>query len=112
MNYATLFKTIQGYVENDFPAETLASSTGSGTVNLTAKEQIDTFIKQAEQRIYNSVQFPNFRKNQTGTTTGNNKYLATPVDFLAPYSLAVRFTVPDPVEDASVSAGKSFSTKP
>ena len=89
MNYATLFKTIQGYTENDFPAETLASSTGSGTVNLTAKEQIDTFIQQAEQRIFNSVQFPNFRKNQTGTTTGNNKYLATPVDFLAPYSLAV-----------------------
>ena len=88
MNYATLFKTIQGYVENDFPAETLASSTG-GTVSFTSKEQIDTFIRQAEQRIFNSVQFPDFRKNQTGTTTGSNKYLATPVDFLAPYSLAV-----------------------
>ena len=88
MNYATLFKTIQGYVENDFPAETLASSTG-GTVSFTPKEQIDTFIKQAEQRIFNSVQFPDFRKNQTGTTTGNNKYLATPVDFLAPYSLEI-----------------------
>jgi hypothetical protein len=89
MDYGTLFKTIQGYLENDFPAETLAASTGSGTVSLTSKQQIDTFIRQAEQRIYNSVQFPDFRKNQTGTTTGSNKYLATPVDFLAPYSLAV-----------------------
>jgi hypothetical protein len=47
------------------------------------------FVKQAEQRIFNSVQFPSLRKNVTGTTTVNNKYLACPDDFLAPYSLAV-----------------------
>jgi hypothetical protein len=89
MNYATLFSTIQGYVENSFPSGSFSSSTGSGTVTLTAKEQIDTFIQQAEQRIYNSVQFPSLRKNVTGTTTASNKYLACPNDFLAPYSLAV-----------------------
>jgi hypothetical protein len=89
MNYATLFKTIQGYLENDFPSFTGADSSGSGTATLTAKQQIDTFITQAEQRIYNSVQFPQFRKNQTGTMTGGNKYLAMPSDFLAVYELAV-----------------------
>jgi hypothetical protein len=45
--------------------------------------------KQAEQRIYNSVQFPAIRKNVTATTTINNKYLSSPADFLATYSLAV-----------------------
>jgi hypothetical protein len=51
--------------------------------------QINTFIEQAEQRIYNTVQFPSLRKNVTGTTTTNNKYLSCPGDFLAVYSLAV-----------------------
>ena len=88
MNYATLFDTIKGYVENDFPNTQFTDSTG-GTGTYTSKEQIDTFIQQAEQRIYNSVQFPNFRKNQTGTTTASNKYLEAPVDFLASYSMAV-----------------------
>jgi hypothetical protein len=55
----------------------------------TSKEQIDTFIEQAEQRIFNSVQFPNFRKNQTGTLSPSNQYLEAPPGFLASYSLAV-----------------------
>jgi hypothetical protein len=50
---------------------------------------VNLFITQAEQRIYNSVQFPSLRKNVTGTITANNKYLSCPEDFLAPYSLAV-----------------------
>jgi hypothetical protein len=58
-------------------------------VTFTSKEQIDTFIQQAEQRIYNSVQFPAIRKNVTAATTINNKYLSSPADFLATYSLAV-----------------------
>jgi hypothetical protein len=89
MNYATLFSTIQGYLENDFPSFTGASSTGSGTSSFSAKQQIDTFIQQAEQRIFNSVQFPSLRKNVTGTTTNGNKYLSSPSDFLAVYSMAV-----------------------
>jgi hypothetical protein len=91
MNYSTLFKTIQGYLENDFPSFVGADSSGSGTATFTAKQQIDTFIKQAEQRIYNSVQFPNFRKNETGQMTASNKYLALPSDpaFLAVYEIAV-----------------------
>jgi len=47
------------------------------------------FITQAEQRIYNTVQFPPLRKNVTGTITASNKYLSCPNDFLASYSLAV-----------------------
>ena len=74
MNYSQLSAAIQAYTENpsaDFVA------------------QIPTFVQQAEQRIYNSVQFPSLRKNVTGSTTGNNKYLACPSDFLAVYSMAV-----------------------
>jgi hypothetical protein len=50
---------------------------------------IPVFVTQAEQRIYNSVQFPSIRKNVTGSMTTNNKYLQCPTDFLATYSLAV-----------------------
>jgi hypothetical protein len=35
------------------------------------------------------VQLPDFRKNTTGTMTSGNSYLATPSDFLSPYSLAL-----------------------
>ncbi len=51
MNYATLFKTIKGYVENDFPNQDWTDTAGSGTTTLTGTEQINTFIQQAEQRI-------------------------------------------------------------
>jgi hypothetical protein len=84
MNYSELSSAIQTYTENNFPTITLADSS---TVSSTA--QINRFIEQAEQRIYNSVQFPSLRKNVTGTITANNKYLSCPDDFLAPYSLAV-----------------------
>ena len=84
MNYSELSSAIQTYTENNFPTITLADSS---TVSSTA--QINRFIEQAEQRIYNSVQFPSLRKNVTGTVTGNNKYLSCPDDFLAPYSLAI-----------------------
>ena len=50
---------------------------------------IPLFIRQAEERIYNTVQFPALRRNVTGATSVNNKYLACPNDFLAVYSLAV-----------------------
>ena len=84
MNYSELSAAIQTYTENTFPAVTLADSS---TVSSTA--QINRFIEQAEQRIYNTVQFPSLRKNVTGTITASNKYLSCPDDFLAPYSLAV-----------------------
>ena len=74
MNYTELSANIQAYTENteaDFVAE------------------IPVFVQQAEQRIYNSVQFPSIRKNVVGVTTTNNKYLECPSDFLAVYSMAV-----------------------
>ena len=72
MNYAALVVAISDYTENTFQ-----------TVD------VNLFITQAEQRIYNSVQFPSLRKNVTGSLTVNNKYLACPDDFLSPYSLAI-----------------------
>jgi len=72
MNYAELVAEIQSYTENQFETA-----------------DINTFIEQAEQRIYNTVQFPAIRRNKTGTTTVNNKYLTCPSDWLATFSLAV-----------------------
>ena len=71
MNYAALVSAVSSYTENTFP-----------TVDM------NVFIKQAEQRIYNTVQIQNLRKNVTGITTASNKYLACPDDFLSTYSLA------------------------
>lgn len=88
MNYSELVAAIQTYTENQFPDTTLADNT-----TVTTTEQIDRFIKQAEQRIYNTVQFPSLRKNMTGVTQANNKYVSTPDDFLAVYSLAVIYDV-------------------
>ena len=72
--FTTLKSAIQDYTEN---TET------SFVSNLT------NIIVQAENRIIKSVELPNFRKNQTGTFTSGNSYLATPTDYLYPYSLAV-----------------------
>jgi hypothetical protein len=93
MNYGQLFETIKGYVENDFPSTQFTDSAG-GTGTYTSKEQIDTFIQQAEQRIFNSVQFPSLRKNVTALTSAfpadpRAMYLNAPGDFLASYSIAV-----------------------
>lgn len=71
MNYAALVTAVSNYTENTFPTD-----------------MMNTFITQAEQRIYNTVQFPSLRKNVTGTTSASNKYLACPTDFLASYSMA------------------------
>jgi hypothetical protein len=82
MNYTSLVATIKAYTENSFP-----SSVGSG--GLTTAEQVNTFIEQAEQRIYNTVQLLDLRKNVVGNTTANNKYLTVPTDWLANFSVAV-----------------------
>lgn len=52
-------------------------------------DQLNTFIRQCEQKIFNTVQLPSLRKNVTGNVTAGNKYLQCPSDFLAVYSLAV-----------------------
>lgn len=74
MNYTQLSQSIQDYTQN---------------YETTFVEYIPTFIEQAEQRIYNSIQFPSIRKNVTGPLTQHNQYLSLPPDFLAVYSLAV-----------------------
>jgi len=72
MNYSQLVTAVSDYCENTFPTT-----------------DMDTFIRQAEQRIYNTVQIANLRKNVTGTLTTGNKYLSCPTDFLSTYSIAL-----------------------
>jgi hypothetical protein len=84
MTYSELVTAIQTYTENNFPSTTLADSTV-----VSSTTQLNRFITQAEQRIYNTVQFPSLRKNVTGTVSSANKYLSCPEDFLSTYSLAV-----------------------
>jgi len=79
-----LYNTIQTYTENQFPDVYLANGS-----TVSATTQINTFITQAEQRIYNTVQFPSLRKNQYTAITANNKYVSLPNDFLSVYSLAL-----------------------
>jgi len=74
MNYTELKAAIIAYTDNQDTA---------------FETEVPVFVKQAEQRIFNMVQFPSLRKNVTGSTTNNNKYLACPADFLSVYSLAV-----------------------
>lgn len=84
MNYSELISAIETYTENTFPSTTLAD----GTV-VSSTTQLNRFIQQAEQRIYNSVQFPSLRKNAIGSMSLGNKYLSAPDDFLSVYSMAV-----------------------
>jgi hypothetical protein len=80
MNYTQLTAAIKGFAENDFPA-----TVGS----FTSADQIGRFVQLAEQSIFNTVQMPAFRKNMTGNMTSGNRFLATPSDWLATFSLAV-----------------------
>ena len=84
MNYNDLFSQIQSYTENQFPATYLANGS---TVSYTT--QINTFIQQAEERIYNTVQIPSLRKNVTGNCSSTTVYLGCPNDYLSTYSMAV-----------------------
>tara|TARA_R110002126_G_scaffold107659_1_gene243319 strand:- start:1305 stop:1964 length:660 start_codon:yes stop_codon:yes gene_type:complete len=72
LTYAQLVVAVSDYCENTFDTT-----------------DMNTMIKQAEQRIYNTVQIANLRKNVTGTLTASNKYLSCPDDFLSVYSLAI-----------------------
>ena len=72
MNYTELVAAVSAYSENTFPTA-----------------QMNTFIKQAEQRVYNSMQFPSIRKNTTLTLTPSSQYLNCPDDFLSAYSMAI-----------------------
>jgi len=72
MNYAELVTAVEDYTENTFDTT-----------------DMNTMIRLSEQRIYNTVQLANLRKNVQGTLTALNKYLAAPTDFLSVYSLSV-----------------------
>ncbi len=71
---ATLKSTVQDYLQVD---------------ETTFNNNLNTFIEEADSRIFKLVQLPEQRKNVTGTLTTGNRFLATPSDFIAPFSLAV-----------------------
>lgn len=89
MDYSTLFATIKSYCENDFATSAFTGTNDVTITTIPSSEQIDIFIKQAEQRIYNVAQPPALRRNMYGFLVGGNKYLNLPSDFLAVFSLAV-----------------------
>ena len=72
MNYTELKANVEDICEQTFTAD-----------------QHAMFAQQAEQKIYNTVQLPALRKNQTGTLTSGNKYLTMPTNMLYVYSLAI-----------------------
>lgn len=74
MNYSQLTQALQDYLE---------------TSETSFVSNIPNFVRQAEERIYRSVQIPELRKNATASTTSGNQYLARPSDFLSVFSLAV-----------------------
>ena len=74
MNYTQLKTAIEDYTQN---------------YETTFIANLPVFITQAEQRIYNSVQFPSLRKNMIGNLTASNKYLSAPNDYLSTYSMAI-----------------------
>lgn len=74
MNYAELVDAIQKYLE---------------TNEASFVANIPMFVRAVENRIYNEVQLPALRRNATGSTTIDNKFLSLPSDFLAPHSLAI-----------------------
>ncbi len=89
MTYNELFIAVKNYLQNDFPTNTWTNVAGTGVTTSNGTNQINFFITQAEERIYNTVQIPALRKNVTGVTTDGNKYLSCPSDFLSVFSMAV-----------------------
>lgn len=74
MNYTQLTNAICDYTQN-FDQDFI--------------DNIPVFVEQAEERIFNTVQFPALRKNQFSPITANNKYVSLPNDFLSVFSLAL-----------------------
>lgn len=72
--YTTLVQAIKDWTEYD---------------ETTFNSNIDTFIRNCEERIIYAAQMEVFRKNVSGSCTASNKYLAAPSDYLSPYSLSV-----------------------
>ncbi len=74
MNYSELTQAIKDYTEN---------------YETTFVNNISVFVKQTEESINRTVLVPELRKNATTTCDANNRFIARPSDFLAPFSFAV-----------------------
>ena len=74
MTYGELKTAVQDFVQ----------STETSFVN-----NLPLFIRLAEERIMKNVRLNLFQKNASASTTAGNKYVAAPIDFLAPISLSL-----------------------
>ena len=72
--YTQLKTAIQEYVDN---------------TETTFLKNIPNFVKAAEDRIFETVDLENFRKNVTSTMTASDQYLTIPTDLLATFSLQI-----------------------
>ena len=74
-----------------FTLTTLKASVQEWTQNdeSTFVAEIPFFIKNAEERIFKTVDLDYFRKNVTGVATSGNKFLQKPSDYLATFSLSL-----------------------
>tara|TARA_Y100000114_G_scaffold143595_1_gene151305 strand:+ start:380 stop:1027 length:648 start_codon:yes stop_codon:yes gene_type:complete len=71
---ATLTTAIQDYTDN---SET------------TFVNNIPTFIKAAEEKIFKSIDLDIFRKNVTSSLTSSDEFLTVPSDYLASFSFQI-----------------------
>ncbi len=72
MDYTELTTNIEDITENTFTADQLAM-----------------FTRQTEQKIYEAIELPVLRRNQTSAFASGNPYVTPPADFLYAYSFAV-----------------------
>ena len=74
LNYTQLVSAIYAYLSTD--------------ENGMSTDDVNTIIRQAEQRIYYEVQIPVLKKNISGSIAAGDKFYSTPADYLATYSMA------------------------
>ena len=74
VTYTDLKQSVQDYTQNS---------------ESTFVAEIPNMVKQVEDRIQHIIQLPVFRKTSSGEMEASNRFLATPTDFVAAYSLAV-----------------------
>lgn len=56
----------------------------------TFVNSLDQIIKNAEERLFEEVEFDFFRKTTTGTLTAGDKFYTAPSDFVLSFSFAVK----------------------
>lgn len=74
MNYSELAQQITDYLESN---------------ETSLVQNIPTFVRSVEQKVFNATQLPVVRSNVTGSLTASSPFLSTPLDYLSVFSLAL-----------------------